>query len=106
MRLAGKVVVVTGGASGIGRALAERAVEERASGVAVADLDGGAAARVAEPMGPSALGAACDVTAEDELRAVLARTTEAFGPVDVFFANAGVAVGADEQTPDDVWDLA
>jgi NAD(P)-dependent dehydrogenase (short-subunit alcohol dehydrogenase family) len=98
MQLAGKVVVVTGGAGGIGSALAEQAVEEGAEGVVAADLTA--------PDLPGILGAACDVTSEDDTRALLARAEEAFGPVDVFFANAGVIGGEDEQTPMDVWDHA
>jgi len=106
MRLAGKVAIVTGGASGIGRALAQAAVAEAAAGVVVADLDGDAAAAVAGEIGPAVIGAACDVTREDELRALLDRTEETFAPVDVFFANAGIATGSGEQTPDAVWDRA
>jgi NAD(P)-dependent dehydrogenase (short-subunit alcohol dehydrogenase family) len=106
MKLTGKVVVVTGGGSGIGRALARRIAAERPAGVAVADLDGPAAAAVAAECGPAAIGVACDVTSEPDIRALLARTEQAFGPVDAFFANAGVAIGADEQTPDATWDRA
>ena len=100
MRLAGKVAVVTGGASGIGRALAQAAAAEGASSVVVADLDGEAASAVAQEIG--GMGVRCDVTREDDLRALLDRV----GPVDVFFANAGIAAGSDEQTPDEIWDRA
>ena len=100
MRLTDKVAVVTGGASGIGRALAQAAAAEGASSVVVADLDGEAAFAVAQEIG--GMGVRCDVTREDDLRALLDRT----GPVDVFFANAGIAAGSDEQTPDEIWDRA
>ncbi|MDO9408155.1 SDR family oxidoreductase [Patulibacter sp.] len=106
MEIAGQVVVVTGGASGIGRAMAERFLADGARGVVVVDLDEAAARAVAEPGGERALGLGCDVTDPDGLAAVLAAATDAFGPVDLFCANAGVAVGEDEQTADDVWDLA
>jgi NAD(P)-dependent dehydrogenase (short-subunit alcohol dehydrogenase family) len=106
MEIAGQVVVVTGGASGIGRAMAERFLEDGARGVVVADLDADAAQAVAAPWADRALGLGCDVADQDGLAAVLAAAVDAWGPVDLFCANAGVAVGADEQSPDDVWDLA
>jgi NAD(P)-dependent dehydrogenase (short-subunit alcohol dehydrogenase family) len=106
MELAGRVAVVTGGASGIGRALAWRLAEEGVRGVVVADLDGEGAQAVADDIGARALGVACDVAVEDEVAGVVARAQEAFGPVDLFCANAGVAVGTDLTTPADVWELA
>jgi NAD(P)-dependent dehydrogenase (short-subunit alcohol dehydrogenase family) len=106
MDLAGKVAIVTGGASGIGRALAQRIAEARPAGVALADLDGEAVAAVADELGAPAIGAACDVTDEAALHALIERTAAEFGPVDAFFANAGVIAGSDEQTPDDLWDRA
>ena len=104
--LRGKVVIVTGGGSGIGRALALRIAQEAPAGLTVADLDAAGAERVAAEIGPPAIGVACDVSDDGELQALIGRTEDAFGPVDAFFANAGVAVGGDEQTPDDVWDRA
>jgi NAD(P)-dependent dehydrogenase (short-subunit alcohol dehydrogenase family) len=100
------VVVVTGGASGIGRALARRFADEGARGVVVADLDGAGAEAVARAIGDRALGVACDVADESQVADLVARARDAFGPVDLFCANAGVAVGTDEATPDAVWDLA
>lgn len=110
MELGGKVAVVTGGASGIGRAMAHRFAEEGARGVVAADLDRGGAESIADDITRKypdrALGVACDVTVETQVTALLATARETFGPVDLFCANAGVAVGTDVNTPDDVWDLA
>ena len=100
MQLSNKVVVVTGGASGIGRALARRFADEGAR-VVVADLDGAGARAVAEEIG--GLGVACDVAREEQVVDLIA---QAPGPVDLFCANAGVAIGTDEATPDAEWDLA
>src|SRR6185312_12701528 len=101
MELSGKVVVVTGGASGIGRALAQRFAGESAKGVVVADLDVDGARTVADGIGPAALGVGCDVAAEDQVRAVIATAEEAFGPIDLFCANAGIGQGTGLDTPDD-----
>jgi len=110
MDLHGKVVVVTGAANGIGRAMALRFAAEDARGVAVADLDADGAATVAghinERRAGSALAVRCDVGVEAEVASLIARAEDAFGPVDLFCANAGVAVGTDPATPDEVWDLA
>jgi NAD(P)-dependent dehydrogenase (short-subunit alcohol dehydrogenase family) len=104
MNLTDRVVVVTGGASGIGRALARRFADEGARSVVVADLDGAGAQAVAQEIG--GLGVGCDVSDESQVAALVARAREAFGPIDLFCANAGVAIGADEASPDAEWDLA
>ncbi len=116
MELSGKVVVVTGAAGGIGRAMALR-FAAGARGVVAADIDAdidadGAAtmaARIDERQGraASALAVRCDVAVDAEVADLVARAEEVFGPVNLFCANAGVAVGTDPaSTPDDVWDLA
>jgi len=68
VELSGKVTVVTGAASGIGRALAERFAREGASVVA-ADVNASGAETVAEEIGPAAIGAACDVADESQIAA-------------------------------------
>jgi NAD(P)-dependent dehydrogenase (short-subunit alcohol dehydrogenase family) len=101
MDLANKVSVVTGGASGIGAASC-RAFAERGARVVVADVNEDGARAVAEEIG--GLAVRCDVGRESEIDALVAGTEEAFGPVDVFFSNAGIAIGGDPiHTPVGVW---
>ena len=87
MQLAGTVVVVTGGASGIGRSLAEAFAARGAAGVVVADTNIEWAQRVAERIG--GLAVACDVGDPEQITALVAQAEAAFGPVDVFCSNAG-----------------
>jgi NAD(P)-dependent dehydrogenase (short-subunit alcohol dehydrogenase family) len=101
MDLAGRVVVVTGGASGIGRGLARRFAAEGAAGVAVADLDGDGATAVADEI--DGLGLAVDVAIEDELAEVIAATEARFGSIDLFCSNAGIAMLGGAEVPDDDW---
>ncbi len=104
MELEDKVAVVTGGAGGIGSALARRFVAEGARGVLVCDLDGRAAESVAADLGDAALGIACDVSDEGDLERAVATALQTYGPIDLFCANAGVADEADERSDDEVWE--
>jgi len=106
MELTDKVAIVTGGAGGIGMALAWKFVEEGAKGVVVADLERADPAAVAAEIGDRAVGFAGDVSDEQTVLALIARAEEAFGPVDLFCANAGVAVGIGLEDDDAVWDQA
>lgn len=90
-RLADKVAIVTGGASGIGEASCLRFAEEGAA-VVVADRDGDGARRVAEAIegrAGRAVGVEVDVTSEVDV-AAMADAASAFGPVNVLYANAGI----------------
>lgn len=88
MEVRGKVVFITGGGNGIGRALAERFQQEGAAGIAVADLDGEAAEAVAAQVGGLAL--AVDVSREAEIHQAVTTAQEQLGPIDLFCSNAGV----------------
>ncbi|TDR89048.1 SDR family NAD(P)-dependent oxidoreductase [Enterovirga rhinocerotis] len=107
MKVAGQVVVVTGGASGIGRALAERFAAEGAAAVVVADLDGPGAEAVARTIGGA--GFACDVSREADLLHVIDETERRFGPIGLFCSNAGILTGLDPRSenpagyPDSDW---
>jgi NAD(P)-dependent dehydrogenase (short-subunit alcohol dehydrogenase family) len=106
MEISGKVAVVTGGASGAGRALALGLAARRAAGVAVCDIDADGAAKVAaeiEAGGGRALAVAADMTRESDVQALVARAEEAFGPVGLFFSNAGIIVAGGEEASDDAW---
>ena len=87
MKLAGKVAIVTGAASGLGRGIAEKYLAEGAK-VAVADIRG--ADDAARALGPSALGVSMDVTDEKQVQAGVARVVKELGGVDVLVSNAGV----------------
>jgi NAD(P)-dependent dehydrogenase (short-subunit alcohol dehydrogenase family) len=102
MQMRGRVIVVTGGASGIGRALARRFAAEGAAAVVIADLDGDGAAVVADEVG--GLAVRTDVSREDDIEALVARATQEFGRIDLFCSNAGIAGwegGA--EVPNDEW---
>lgn len=107
-RLDGKTAVITGGASGIGRASALRFVEEGAA-VVVADLNTeGGREVVAEcrQKGGRAVFQRTDVTEESDVRAMLDHAVQEFGKLDILFNNAGITGfhGPIEQVPVDGWD--
>ena len=90
MKIKDKVVVVTGAASGIGKALAARFAQEGARGVVCADLNENDARAVAASIGPSAMGMRCDVSQESDMNALVVAALEKFGAVDIFCSNAGI----------------
>ena len=95
-RLSGKVAVVTGSASGIGKEIAFTFAREGAK-VVIADLDQNAAENAAleiDPTAQRALGVAMDVSNEEQVEAGMARAVEAFGQLDILVSNAGVQIVA------------
>ncbi len=90
MKVKDRVVIVTGGANGIGAALCRRLTQEAARGVVVADIDAGSAQALADEIGGVAV--SCDVGREKEVIGLVRLTEEQFGRVDLFFSNAGIMI--------------
>jgi NAD(P)-dependent dehydrogenase (short-subunit alcohol dehydrogenase family) len=90
MEIRDKVVVVTGGASGIGAGMAERFARDGARGVVVADVDLERAQGVARGIGSQAVALRCDVSREADIQELVRQARERFGRIDVYFSNAGI----------------
>ena len=98
----GKVIVVTGGASGIGFALSERFAKEGAK-VIVSDINADAAIEKANEIGAMAIPA--NVGKESDIKNLVEKTIENYGQIDLFVSNAGIALPGDENTGEDKWGL-
>ncbi len=97
-------MVVTGAASGIGRALARRFAQEGARGVVVADLNLDGARSVAEEFGGLAVGV--DVSRPEEIHKLVTQAEEWGGPIDLFFSNAGIGgPNGGPEGSDEEWEL-
>tara|TARA_A100001037_G_C15000363_1_gene566757 strand:- start:227 stop:1021 length:795 start_codon:yes stop_codon:yes gene_type:complete len=97
-----KVTVVTGGASGIGAACC-RNFANRGAKVVVTDLNADGAQRVADDI--NGLAVPCNVGDENEINALVSASEKHFGPIDVFFSNAGINSGREIMNTDlSVWD--
>ncbi|MFV8818336.1 SDR family oxidoreductase [Haliea sp. E17] len=112
MNLASKVIVVTGGASGIGRALCERFAEEGPEKIVVTDLDHGGASKVADTVCGDAF--ALDVRDGDAIRSFVEQVEARYGRVDLFCSNAGIlsldgepwwATSAPDSTWQAMWEI-
>lgn len=101
MELRDKVIVVTGGARGIGRAMGRRFAAESPKTIVIADLDGAAAQAVADEVGGHAV--RCDVSREADVRDLVAQVEASHGRIDVFCSNAGMAVGGGPEAGDGDW---
>lgn len=102
MNIQDKVVVVTGGAMGIGRALCQRFAQEGAKAVVVADLELEKAQQVAQEIGGLAI--ATNVANEADIIKLVAQTTEQFGAIDLFCSNAGISLHGGVETTDEDWE--
>jgi NAD(P)-dependent dehydrogenase (short-subunit alcohol dehydrogenase family) len=107
MQLKDKIIVVTGAASGIGRAMAERFAKEGAKRIVCADLNGAGAKTVADKIGGVSF--ATNVAKEDDIRHLIDSVERDVGPIDLFCSNAGIGVrGGAEAANDDwqrIWDI-
>ena len=104
MKVQDRCVVVTGAASGIGAALARRFHVEGARRVVIADRQAAALQGVASEIG--AIAVPCDVTDEQQIRALVDTATSEAGAIDLFCSNAGVIAPGGEDASDDEWRLS
>ena len=102
MELKDKVVVITGGSGGIGRAMAKAFLAEGAKAVMLADLSEAAVTAAAKEIGCDAM--ACDVTQEAQVQDLVKRTVDKYGPIDLFCSNAGAGgPGVLTDAANEVW---
>ena len=103
-RLAGKVAVITGGASGIGAATASKFVAHGAK-VVLGDIQEDLLSEFVASLDGQAIGLRCDVTCEDDVEALINAAVQEYGQIDVMFNNAGIvgAIGPMETTPTREW---
>jgi NAD(P)-dependent dehydrogenase (short-subunit alcohol dehydrogenase family) len=95
MRLENKIALVTGGARGIGAGIA-RCLSEEGAAVAVIDIDGPEAQKLAGTLGGPALGLAADVSQQSEIGPAVERAVEEFGGIDILVNNAGAGTGRED----------
>lgn len=101
MQVKDKIIVVTGGASGIGQELARRFTKEGAARVVIADLNEDGLNAVAADIG--ALAKVTDVAQEEGVRDLVRFAEEQAGPIDLFCSNAGIAVYGDLNNSNQEW---
>ncbi|MEZ5364806.1 MAG: SDR family oxidoreductase [Bryobacterales bacterium] len=102
MEIAGKTIIVTGGAHGIGRALCLRFADEGAAAVVVADREIDSARETANACG--GLAVETDVGREADIRQLVAETEKRFGPIDLFCSNAGIFIPGGLDVPEEDWE--
>jgi NAD(P)-dependent dehydrogenase (short-subunit alcohol dehydrogenase family) len=102
MDVKGKVAVITGAASGIGRATALKFAAEGAAGVVVADMNEAGLQPVAQAV--NGLAVRCDVSREADIQALVAAAEQRYGRVDIYFSNAGIGNSRGMEPDDEMWD--
>lgn len=103
MKIKGKVAIITGGASGIGLAMAVRFIKEGAT-VIISDINEKALAEKAAEIG--AVGIPANVAKEEDIKNLVEQTTTQFGRIDIFISNAGIAKFGDQASSENDWDLS
>ena len=104
MKLKGKIAIVTGAAAGIGKAIAKEFADEGAK-VVVADINYDRAVETADEIGRGAIAVKVDVTQWDQVTAMVQKTMDTFGRVDILINNAGIVrKGWVKDLPEQVWD--
>ncbi|HYX71025.1 MAG TPA: SDR family oxidoreductase [Terriglobales bacterium] len=101
MQLADKVIVVTGGANGIGRAMCRRFAAEKPKAVVVADLKAAAAVQVADESGGLAI--ETNVAREGDVVRLVEQVTAKYGRIDLFCSNAGTGTSGGVEVSDEKW---
>lgn len=101
MDVTDRIIVVTGGAAGIGRALCRRFATEGARAVIVADRNGEGARSLARDIGGTAV--VCDVRKEQDIAGLVRDTENRIGPIDLFCSNAGILAVGGVEVSDDQW---
>ena len=101
MEIANKIIVVTGAASGIGKAMAQRFSKEGAKLVVCSDLNGEGAQETAQECGGVAF--TTNVGKEGDIQHLIETVENDHGPIDIFCSNAGIGFGGGAETPNDQW---
>src|SRR5215471_6387823 len=104
MQIQGKVVIVTGGSNGIGRALCHKFAAAGAKAVVIADIDREAGLKVANEIKNTPGGFAhCNVASERDVKSLVDSITDVLGRVDIFCSNAGIGTSGGEEAADKDW---
>jgi NAD(P)-dependent dehydrogenase (short-subunit alcohol dehydrogenase family) len=101
MEIKNKIIVITGGASGIGRAMARRFTDEGAKQIVIADLNADGLQEVAEKIGARAI--PTNVSVEAEVKQLIETAETDYGQIDLLCNNAGIGVGGGPETSNEDW---